>query len=145
MDDAASFVRQPLDTAAHIIPLGLHLGSDGTLVFDAHDDALEDDVRTFIQVLARESEDGQVGLPTVTRELDNLSRILGRVVSEMKPGEGGDRYDIMTMLASAFDRFPHFIDSRELASGSGDVQSDPTHKDRALFDQTQIDLTRQGS
>jgi hypothetical protein len=142
------YERAPDARASFMVPLGIHKASDGSLTFDPSDDELQDDLATMIRAFKElhpaengdPSFEGQV--KSLGEQRERMTNIMRGVVGQMGTPDGGDPHEIDTMLASAFDRFPQFVEFSELAAGCGDLVVDPLHEDRELADQ--ISFTQSG-
>jgi hypothetical protein len=139
MPESARYQRSPLANAETIVPVGLHVAPDGSLVFDPPDEELLNDLRLLIAVFAAQYPSGSAAgnrfrrtvLPLAAQKAV-MSEVIEALLAQMGSPDGGDRYSAATMLASAFDRFPQFADFLDLATGCGDPNVDPAHRDHLL-------------
>lgn len=135
-EEEGVFERGALDTASFVVPLGVQLASNGSLVFDQPEDELCEDIntmlRTFVE-LGPDKYDGSIHNPSDQRKM--LTDITKLILTQMGTPDGGLAHDLDAMLASTFDRFSQLVDFRELAVGCGDRVADPLHTDRKLADE----------
>lgn len=142
MKDDNTFERDALDQASFMVPLGIHMASNGSVTFDVVDDELTEDVRTMIAAFAEfnpaivdERTVSNNSVKPLLKQREALTDITKAILRQMGTPDGGNPPDLDTMLASAFDRFPQFTDFRELAAGCGQLGVDPLHEDHALAEQ----------
>lgn len=141
--------RDPLADATNIVPLGIHHGNGGKLMFDTADDAMLEDVRTLAAAFESEYPSGDIAPPgfaehvlSLARQRDAMSHVLSAMMVQMQERKDGpaEVVGLETLLASTFDRFPHFVDFHDIASGSGDMALDTAHEDHALFSELSFNL-----
>lgn len=142
------YQRSPLADATNMVPIGVHLSSDEAVVFDPPDDQLIEDLREMIAAF-RELFPTQndttafmrvkANIKDLASQRDSMVEVLIAILMQMGAPDGGEPHELPKMLASAFDRFPQFMDFLELAAGCGDLAVDPEHPDNPLAKQTEFD------
>lgn len=140
--------RDPLSDATNIVPLGLHHSSTGKLTFDPLDPSLAEDLKAFASIFVAEYPEIGTWPPgfseavlDLAQQRDAMSKMLFEMLSQMQNADGRvEPIRLETLLASTFDRFPQFVDFTDIAEGSGDMALDPSHPDRALYDETAFKL-----
>lgn len=148
MSAVLRYQRSPLADATNMVPVGVHLSSDGAVVFDPPDEELMQDLREMIAVF-RELFPTQndttafmrvkANIKDLASQRDSMAEVLMAILIQMGAPDGGEPHELPKMLASAFDRFPQFVDFLELAAGCGDLAVDPEHPDHPLAKQTEFD------
>lgn len=139
--------RDPLADATNIVPLGIHHGAGGKLMFDTADETMLEDVRALAAAFESEYPSGDIAPPgfaehvlSLPRQRDAMSHVLSAMMVQMQERKDGpaEVVGLETLLASTFDRFPHFVDFHDIASGSGNMALDPTHEDNELFNELSL-------
>lgn len=141
----------PFASASNIVPLGLHVASDGTLAFDPTDAALIADLRSMVEAFAEMYPEEEAARPTrfsksvhhLQKQKDMMSDAVRQILRQMARGSGSsaEEYDVDAMMASAFSRFPQFEDFLVLTAGCGDATVDPEHPDFALSEELAFKFT----
>ena len=143
------YARPALADATTTIPIGVHVATDGAIVFDPPDEQLHEDLAVmmaaFCELYPKPNETTAYSrfassTPDLTKQRDYLSDVLAEVLRQMGSPDGAGHYELHNMLASAFDRFPQFADFLELAAGCGDPAVDVLHPDNPLAAKTHFDF-----
>lgn len=143
MTDTTQYERSSLEQADKMVPLGIYVASDGSVIFDSSDAMLLEDAAAMVHAFVALHPDNNgklfalngVEVKTSANQRERMTNVLRGILQQMGAPDGGDPHKLDTMLASAFDRFPQFADFSALAAGSGDLITDPLHPDRAISDQ----------
>ena len=128
--------------AGDFIPLGIHATPQGRIAFDQPDDELIEDVRTLLACCAALGDAPTNPVTNLKGQQKTLGMILWAVLQEMGAPDGGEPLEPSKLLASAFARFPQFVDFRGLVVDSGDALTDPNHPDAALVAQVEAGFGR---